>query len=293
MRSALQACPGVSGGSDLVSGSVLDRDGREQLQQVVVHIGEGHGFGRHGHDGTPADYGLLMDSRRIEVDDATLHVGVDGTGPDVVLLSGGPGCVQYLERDALVLQGFRCWFPEPRGVGRSTGGPHTMERAVEDLEAIRQHLELPTWTVVGHSWGADLAVRYAVEHPGGVRAVVGVAGRGAQRDRTWSEAYESGLEREPGVDIPIAADVHAALGESFTEWIHRPDLWRRIGDCPVPMRFIGAGDDIRPRWPMEQLAHLAPYGSYVSVPGVPHDFWHTHPQLWVEVLTGALGQVTP
>ena len=112
-----------------------------------------------------------MDSRIVEVDGVALHVAVTGAGPDVVVLTGGPGCVQYLEKDDLSPPGHRAWYPEPRGVGRSGGGPHTMERAIADLEAMREEVGVSTWTVVGHSWGSDLGLRYAVEHPaGGVRA---------------------------------------------------------------------------------------------------------------------------
>jgi proline iminopeptidase len=222
-------------------------------------------------------------------DGVALHVGVTGEGPDVVVLTGGPGCVQYLERDELSPAGHRAWYPEPRGVGRSAGGPHTMESAVADLEAIRAEVGVERWTVVGHSWGSDLAVRYAVENPRAVTKVVGIAGRGPQRDRTWSEAYEAGRATEV-VDIEWVPEVHALLSETFTAWIHRPDLWRRIADCPVPMHFIAAGDDIRPDWPLRQLAELVPHGRFSTVPGVGHDFWHTHPQVWAATLARACAE---
>jgi proline iminopeptidase len=93
-----------------------------------------------------------MQSRLILAEDATLlHVGVCGSGADVVMLSGGPGCVQYLEDDQLAPVRFRTWYPEPRGVGRSAGGAHTMAQAVADLEAIRRALGVRCWIVVGHS----------------------------------------------------------------------------------------------------------------------------------------------
>ena len=160
-----------------------------------------------------------------------------------------------------------------------------MEQALADLEGIRQVLGLASWIVVGHSWGCDLAVRYAVEHPAVVRSLIGIAGRGPQRDRTWSEAYESGKATDPVVEIDWAADVHASLGDSFTEWIHRPDLWRGLADCKVPMHFVAAGDDIRPSWPLRQLAALVPNASFATVPGVPHDFWLTHPEVWSRTVT--------
>lgn len=120
-------------------------------------------------------------------DGVKLHVGMCGSGPDVVVLSGGPGCVQYLGQDHLAPVGLRAWFPEPRGVGRSSGAAHTMAQAVEDLEQIRSQVGINSWIVVGHSWGSDLAVRYALDHPASVIRVVGVAGHGLHKDRTRSE----------------------------------------------------------------------------------------------------------
>ena len=232
-----------------------------------------------------------MESRLVDVDGVALHVGVTGAGPDVLVLTGGPGCVQYLERDEIAVPDHRCWYPEPRGVGRSGGGPHDMARAVADLEAVRRSAEVVSWIVVGHSWGSDLAVRYALEHPEAVDGVVGVAGKGPQRDRTWSEAYESARTSEPDVPVEIAMDVWNSLGASFTEWIHQPDLWRRLADSPVPMHFVAAGDDVRPSWPLQQLAALVPNGRFSVVPDVPHDFWSTHPQLWVAAVSRALADL--
>jgi proline iminopeptidase len=213
-------------------------------------------------------------------DGVDLHVASCGIGPPVVLLSGGPGCVHYLADPALAPTGFRSWFPDPRGVGRSGGGPHDMYQAIQDLEAIRRALELEQWIVLGHSWGSDLAVRYALEHPEHVQGVVGIAGHGLHRDREWSAAYEAGKATESAVEIDWVPAVHAALWASFIDWIHHPSLWRRLADCPVPMSFVAAQEDIRPSWPLQQLAELVPAGRYAVVPGVGHDFWASDPDVW-------------
>lgn len=214
-----------------------------------------------------------------------LHVGVRGHGPDVVVLTGGPGCVQYLEADEIAPRGYRAWYPEPRGVGRSTGGAHTMEHAVADLETIRASLGVTSWIVVGHSWGCDLGVRYGVERPESVRAVIGVAGTGPQRDRSWAAAYEAAKDAERTMNIRWSPEVHASLLRSFTDWIHSRDLWRGLADCRVPMHLVAAGDDIRPWWPLEQLAALLPHGRFSVIPGVPHDFWSTHPAEWTNAIS--------
>jgi proline iminopeptidase len=228
-----------------------------------------------------------MRSLTVTADDGvSLHVGVTGRGPDVIVLSGGPGCVHYLEDDRLAPTGMWAWYPEPRGVGRSGGGPHDLERAVADLEAVRRAAGIRAWVVVlGHSWGSDLAVRYALDHPECVRSVVGVAGHGLHKDRTWSQAYESGRYLEADVEIDCEPDVHAALGKSFVQWIHEPGLLRRLADSPIRMTFIAPQHDIRPSWPLRQLATLVPHGVFEEIPGVAHNLWATDPQVWVEVVT--------
>lgn len=220
-------------------------------------------------------------------DGAALHVGVTGKGPDVVVLSGGPGCVHYLEQDDLAPLGTTAWFPEPRGVGRSGGGPHDLARAVADLEVVRRAAGVDAWDVLGHSWGGDLAIRYALDRPASVRSVVAVAGHGLHQDRTWSRAYHAARDSEPVVDVAWDPAVHRCLTESFVEWIHESDLLRRLADCPVPVTVVVAGNDVRPSWPLHQLANVLPRGRLVEVAGVPHDFWSTHPKIWTDVVTKA------
>lgn len=229
-----------------------------------------------------------MIRQSVSADDGVeLHVARCGSGPDVVVLSGGPGCVHYLADEALAPVGFRTWFPDPRGVGRSGGGPHDLARAIADLELVRREIGIDAWIVLGHSWGSDLAVRYALDHPHRVRGVVGIAGHGLHRDREWSAAYEAGASQETPVEIDWVPEVHAALSSSFTDWIHEPRLWRALADSTVPMCFVAAGKDIRPDWPLRQLAELVPGGHVEVVPDVPHDFWATDPEVWQDTCTAA------
>lgn len=203
----------------------------------------------------------------------------------MLFLSGGPGCVNYLASERLAPAHLRSWFPDPRGVGRSTGGPHDLSQAVADLETIRDAAGIQQWVVVGHSFGSDLAVRYALDHPDRVTSVLGVAGHGLHKDRSWSRVYEQHRHTEDDVVIDWNPDVHRALSESFENWIHEPALFRALADSPVSMTFIAAEHDIRPDWPLRQLAALVPNGTFQQLPDVSHNFWLTHPALWVEAIT--------
>jgi proline iminopeptidase len=57
------------------------------------------------------------------------------------------------------------------------------------------------------------------------------------------------------------------------------------------MRFIAAANDIRPNWPLRQLAELVPAGSFDLVTGVDHNFWTTDPDRWTEIATEAVQTV--
>ena len=60
-------------------------------------------------------------------------------------------------------------FYDQRGCGLSTGvlTPQSIsiERYVEDLEMLRWHLGLHRCSLLGHSWGALLAMKYASKYP--------------------------------------------------------------------------------------------------------------------------------
>lgn len=110
----------------------------------------------------------------LQVDGAQLFTLEVGDGPEVaVLLHGGPAASHdYLrpQLDALARPAQRrLFYYDQRGGGRSPldAGvkPGGVDVHVADLEAIRRHLGREQLTLVGYSWGALLAMLYAVAHP--------------------------------------------------------------------------------------------------------------------------------
>lgn len=91
------------------------------------------------------------------------------TGLPVVFLHGGPGssCSPGHRRffDPAV---FRVILFDQRGCGRSTPlgelRHNTSAHLVADIEALRQHVGVVQWLVMGGSWGAGLGLAYAAAH---------------------------------------------------------------------------------------------------------------------------------
>lgn len=64
-----------------------------------------------------------------------------------------------------------------------------MQRFIDDLEAIRAHFGYERWIVGGHSWGASIALEYALQHPAHTRALLYLSGTGLGRQ--WRPHYQA------------------------------------------------------------------------------------------------------
>ncbi|MCH8207255.1 MAG: alpha/beta hydrolase [Chloroflexi bacterium] len=93
------------------------------------------------------------------------------SGPSVVLLHGGPGAAGYMAPVARQLaDSFRVLEPLQRRRGDE---PLTVARHIADLNDVVESYRGPTRpALVGHSWGAMLALAYAAAHPHTVGALV-------------------------------------------------------------------------------------------------------------------------
>lgn len=104
-------------------------------------------------------------------DEVTLHVNEYGAGKPVVMLGGGPGLnPNYLVAICQKMTGYRFIIPDQRGSGQSKMDKvdslnMSIDKYVEDLEALRVHLKLSKLIIVGHSWGAMLGFAYAAKYP--------------------------------------------------------------------------------------------------------------------------------
>ena len=131
----------------------------------------------------------------------TLYVEESGNpeGIPAVFLHGGPGAgCEPAHRCFFDPTRYRIVLFDQRGSGRST--PHaaleqnTTWELVEDLERIRETLNIEQWLVFGGSWGSTLALAYAQTHPRRVAALV-VRGIFLCRDEEIRWFYQEGASR--------------------------------------------------------------------------------------------------
>ena len=112
-------------------------------------------------------------SGKLRLDDRhTMHweeIG-NSAGIPVVVLHGGPGGqIKPYYRRLIDPTRLRAVFFDQRGCGQST--PHgellgnDTQTLISDIEALRRHLGIDKWIVLGGSWGSTLAIAYAESHP--------------------------------------------------------------------------------------------------------------------------------
>ena len=115
----------------------------------------------------------------VEINGVNLFVTEYGAAeaPPLLLIHGHGGGYHFQHfQGELLGQGVRLIAPDQRGVLRSDpvapGDRLDLELLLEDFEALRQHLGIERWAILGHSAGGNYAVEYAVRHPESVSAVI-------------------------------------------------------------------------------------------------------------------------
>lgn len=117
-------------------------------------------------------------------------------GRPALFLHGGPGSgASPGQRQLFDPATTRIVVFDQRGSGRSRPlasepdadlGANTTAHLVSDIEALREHLGVDRWKILGLSWGSTLGLAYAQAHPARVRAMVlGLVGTTSRREVAW------------------------------------------------------------------------------------------------------------
>ncbi|WP_294638761.1 alpha/beta fold hydrolase [uncultured Aquabacterium sp.] len=144
--------------------------------------------------------------------------GTPGGHPAVVL-HGGPGSGSSTRHLAFFdLTRWDVTLFDQRGCGQSEPlgciEHNTLPHLVADVEALRRHLGLPAWLLVGGSWGATLALAYVARHRASCRGVL-LRGTflGDAADLAWFLHGARALRPETHTDFTQGQPVHTLLDQ--------------------------------------------------------------------------------
>ncbi len=240
---------------------------------------------------------------RVQSDDVELEYDVLGDGPELVWLHGLSGSMEESRPLCEALSAhYRVLWYSTRGHGRSTapaGRPrYSYDVIADDLQRLIEHVGFTRPVVGGGSHGANTALRHALRHPGGSRALLLIApGANALRrpDRLrWAlvrgqmtlaakrgephvvKAITGHDPRVPGLDPVAQQAVDAARTHAMPEllkamrWIPdqqvvAPSALTTI-DAPTTVAAWDKDPILHPIAVARRIAELLPQGEFVQIP---------------------------
>ena len=111
--------------------------------------------------------------------DTKIYYRTFGTGKPILIINGGPGMNSngFAELAEKLSHDNQTIIYDQRGTGRSTmekidTSTITMKLMIEDIEALRKHLNIKSWIVLGHSFGGMLASYYATQYPKSIDGLI-------------------------------------------------------------------------------------------------------------------------
>ncbi len=132
-------------------------------------------------------------------------------GIPVLFVHGGPGAgCKHDDRCFFDPEQYRIILFDQRGCGRSKPlgsiASNTTKDLVNDIESIRQHLDIENWVIFGGSWGSTLSLVYAIKHSNHVLGLIlrGVFFASVEENRwIWQEGlnkfYPEAYQRYSGI----------------------------------------------------------------------------------------------
>ncbi len=204
----------------------------------------------------------------------SLYSRDEGQGP-VVLLLHGVGLSHTVWRDVFpaLAEEFRVIAPDLRGHGRSpvpADGAYDFDAHEGDLLALLDRKGVDRAYVVGHSGGALLALRLALDRPERVRGLVMISGSAYTDSHTrsvaqrWTETYQRdgpdafGLRILKDLYYPDWIEAHLDFADQVRAAVRRQDLgpatrWSeamakfdekaRVPTLTIPTLIVQAMDD--------------------------------------------------
>ena len=154
-----------------------------------------------GRDGWGDPRCVSAEGELVRIDDTSLFVVERGTGHPVIVLHGGPGLDHHEFADYLdpLTDEFRLLLVDQRANGRSERPPEstwTLERMAQDVIMLARAMRLDRYAVLGHSYGAFVALQNAVDYP---RMATQTIVSGGVPSMKYLAAVETNLDAfEPG-----------------------------------------------------------------------------------------------
>jgi pimeloyl-ACP methyl ester carboxylesterase len=175
----------------------------------------------------------------VMIDDCLLHYLEEGAGSPLVLLHGNGSMVADFECSGLInlaAERYRVLAFDRPGFGHSNRPGFTVWSADQQADLIARalhRLDIRKAIILGHSWGASVAVAMALRHPQMVSGLVLASGYYYPTPRP-----DAAMLSVPAV--PVIGDIARYTVAPVLGRLIWPRLLRKLfGPRPVPAKFAG------------------------------------------------------
>lgn len=165
------------------------------------------------------EYSIGQASFEIIENESTIHFQTFGEGNPILIINGGPGMSSagFISLAQELSKNNTAIIYDQRGTGRSnldkiSSKTVTLDLMVKDIEAIRKHLNINEWIILGHSFGGIMGSYYTTKHPDRVLGLI--------------LSSSGGLDMELFSIIDIRGKLNSNQRDSLNYWtnkIHRGD----------------------------------------------------------------------
>jgi pimeloyl-ACP methyl ester carboxylesterase len=170
----------------------------------------------------------------------SVHYQQLGEGPDVVMVHGITGnlAVWHLHIVPALCDRYRVLTYDLRGHGYSDTPPtgYSPDDMATDLLELLDALEIERPVVIGHSYGADIALYFAARHPERVREVIAIeaalpAMEGVRRHEEWV-GWDYWVRALEGAGLEVPPERRADLRWLLRATIDMPKQWGPLKGLP-------------------------------------------------------------
>lgn len=183
---------------------------------------------------------MEQNERYVDVGDTRLFVVERGSGFPVIVLHGGPGLDHHEFGDYLdpLTDHYRLVLVDQRAHGRSDPAPPetwSLKQMAADVSALADGLGYSPYAVLGHSYGAFVALQHAVDRTGEPAGTIVSCGLPSAR-------FLDGIADALAAFEP--ADLREQVERSWAaeEDVRTPEEMRRLLDEQMPFHFMDPRD---------------------------------------------------
>ncbi|GMA69557.1 hydrolase [Leuconostoc litchii] len=204
------------------------------------------------------------------------------------LLHGNGSSARYFKRQLPIYTAyFHVIAIDSRGHGRSTNAKESIDMGdvIDDIEEIRRSLSIDMIYILGYSDGANIGLKYAIEHPNHVTRMVlnapNVTSDGIYRILWWGDAI---ARFSTELLSPVSQSARRRHKQLHVMSAPLNITQKQLENLALPILFVIGQFDVVKRQHIVNISKIVPYGTVLILHGHGHFVTYTNPRKFAKLV---------